>query len=605
MTAAVQINFPPAPQGTRNAIDTVAELRAIDSTDVDLNTEVLVAATGFFKFEPSSLTADDGSTVIKPNNLTNLQAGRWLITLVTSATVIPSSGGTVQTDLDKLFAAAQAQLQRVMEALKNNDRNVNIVLLGDSTGDATNEWFYLLAVTLSALWPAFGFRYRPWDTGTKTYPAGSEIAISSGTGAFTATFWNASIAGTAANEFAGAGFNAAVAQIANLPGGLDLLFMNYSHNGSLVASNQANFLTAVTTRAARTLPGVPIVVIGQNPEQSGGVDTGTIRPKVDAYRTVCAQEGLGFIDVHGAFLQSGISLSTLVPDGVHPGATGSALWAATVAKAFVYASGIASGPAQSRTAPRLLRTIWNYGDLHSRASLAGTAVLAPTTVSGEWETGGRAAKLTTSAGSGWMTISGIVSADVVALYGRPITVLVRVLVAEAQPLDAGRIQLTDGVNTVDSEFGGPQGTDFYDIHLTLPAVSSSSTGINLVVYGSSSSTASQVIVDRIVLTEGVIAVDYIPSDEPVLRRLTLAGNLYGQSGSADPVVLLGPALGAAIASLTATATAGSLPVANGAVTIANAASPTVLEVQEFCMELKAVQDAILARMRAATPSIGP
>jgi hypothetical protein len=42
--------------------------------------------------------------------------------------------------------------------------------------------------------------------------------------------------------------------------------------------------------------------------------------------------------------------------------------------------------------------------------------------------------------------------------------------------------------------------------------------------------------------------------------------------------------------VTVTATAGSLPTPNGAVTIANAATPTVVELLELCMELKAKLD---------------
>lgn len=44
------------------------------------------------------------------------------------------------------------------------------------------------------------------------------------------------------------------------------------------------------------------------------------------------------------------------------------------------------------------------------------------------------------------------------------------------------------------------------------------------------------------------------------------------------------------AKVTVTATAGSLPTPNGAVTIANAATPTVVELLELCMELKAKLD---------------
>lgn len=58
------------------------------------------------------------------------------------------------------------------------------------------------------------------------------------------------------------------------------------------------------------------------------------------------------------------------------------------------------------------------------------------------------------------------------------------------------------------------------------------------------------------------------------------------------------AQGAAVADLTSTATSGSLPTPNGSITIANAATPTVVELLEYCVELEAKLEALLARVRA-------
>lgn len=54
----------------------------------------------------------------------------------------------------------------------------------------------------------------------------------------------------------------------------------------------------------------------------------------------------------------------------------------------------------------------------------------------------------------------------------------------------------------------------------------------------------------------------------------------------------------ALSAMTVTATTGTLPTANGSVTIANAATPTVAELLEFCVELKAKLDAAVAAMKA-------
>lgn len=56
--------------------------------------------------------------------------------------------------------------------------------------------------------------------------------------------------------------------------------------------------------------------------------------------------------------------------------------------------------------------------------------------------------------------------------------------------------------------------------------------------------------------------------------------------------------GSAVADLTVTATTGTLPTANGSVTIADAATPTVSELLEYCVELEAKLETLLARIRA-------
>lgn len=54
-----------------------------------------------------------------------------------------------------------------------------------------------------------------------------------------------------------------------------------------------------------------------------------------------------------------------------------------------------------------------------------------------------------------------------------------------------------------------------------------------------------------------------------------------------------------ISDITVTATTGTLPTANGAITIANAATPTVAELQEFCVELNAKMNAVIDALEGA------
>ena len=53
----------------------------------------------------------------------------------------------------------------------------------------------------------------------------------------------------------------------------------------------------------------------------------------------------------------------------------------------------------------------------------------------------------------------------------------------------------------------------------------------------------------------------------------------------------------AIANITTTASSGSLPTANGSITIANAASATTTELLEFCVELESKLESALAVLR--------
>lgn len=54
---------------------------------------------------------------------------------------------------------------------------------------------------------------------------------------------------------------------------------------------------------------------------------------------------------------------------------------------------------------------------------------------------------------------------------------------------------------------------------------------------------------------------------------------------------------AALAPITVTASAGSLPTPGGTVTIANTATPTVVELLDYCTELKAKLDAVVAGLQ--------
>jgi hypothetical protein len=59
-------------------VASIADLRALPSSDALRGDLYQVRGVGFYSWDAGSLAADDGDAVLRPNDLTPLQAGRWL-----------------------------------------------------------------------------------------------------------------------------------------------------------------------------------------------------------------------------------------------------------------------------------------------------------------------------------------------------------------------------------------------------------------------------------------------------------------------------------------------------------------------------------------------
>lgn len=72
--SVIEVDFP----GNIAAVRTIADLRALPSASFSVNELYVVTGKGLYSWVPDSLATDDGDRVLKPNDLTPLQAGRWL-----------------------------------------------------------------------------------------------------------------------------------------------------------------------------------------------------------------------------------------------------------------------------------------------------------------------------------------------------------------------------------------------------------------------------------------------------------------------------------------------------------------------------------------------
>jgi len=156
--------------------------------------------------------------------------------------------------------------------------------------------------------------------------------------------------------------------------------------------------------------------------------------------------------------------------------------------------------------------------------------------------------------------------------------------------------------------------DFTDLHMAplllannVPLEGVNSTNENSVIIAQVNSTNEVVLsgFNRGTAAYGVVNIGNGASVRPIGSDVTDLGSStrqwkdvhLGGTLVINGVSVVGPQ-GAAIAGLTTTANSGVLPAADGSVAIADAASPTNSELLEYCVELEAKLEALLARVRA-------
>lgn len=583
---------------------------------------------------------------------------------------------------------ALAHWQKLLSKLDNAIEDASVVLVGDSTGDATTEWYYLLGAAMAALYPAWTFKHAAWLT--TSYDAPTTIAT--GSGARICTFYNGSVAGSVASYHAGDNFTAAMVTPAP-----DLIFLSYGHNGSTTGPRQLDFFDGIASRLTTQIPETPVIQIGQNPTLSDE----TMAAKIAVLAPFAARKGWGFINVHDAFKQAGVALSTLLADSVHPNATGSALWCATVL-ASLRASRAAYGGGS--IAPSVLLASWAHPSEFDEWTKANVTLTTDTT---NYETLGKSASLAcTTAGVAYIYKTIVTGEDIVALRGKWVTFWVVQRVPVGNDGSSGRIDLVDAGGTT-TAVGVQQGAGFI-LFSARKKIDASATSLVAYLYPCATGGVSNTIqVDRGGLALGLSPIDMLPKWAQFATSIRIMGGaasgigvLYNSNSTAsglrtiatataDPSsawtsdfssdgfavktagntvakysltasgLQMGPGTGAldivldrptsgvmrlsgadfwpdndgtrylgwttkqwrallvkdgvyvngvfviktqgaAIPALTVTATSGTLPTANGSVTIADAAAPTVVELLEYCRELEAKLEAALARMRAAT-----
>lgn len=219
------------------------------------------------------------------------------------------------------FSAAKA-------AIIADAGDVNILVMGDSTGDYTDEWVYLFAQWLGTQYPAHSVSYRLFNNGTNVY--GAATTISTGSGSNTIRIWNACVGGTApVSLMLAPKYAAAVEAISP-----NLIIWNYGHNlNSGYGPNILSLDSAYSPwmeRVQATHPSAQIAVFSQNPDR----DDNLYAPRYAMLQSMAADKpGLTLLDSYAKFIAAGKS-PALYSDNIHPSASGTQLYLAALTEVW-------------------------------------------------------------------------------------------------------------------------------------------------------------------------------------------------------------------------------------------------------------------------------
>jgi hypothetical protein len=202
------------------------------------------------------------------------------------------------------FGAVKAKLAAGQDA--------SMLFIGDSTGNATDEWIYLFGAALGARYPAVSVDYYLFDDVGGAY--GSVTHVTTGSGSGVLTIHNASIAGTGPEYLLGAKFAAAISGLSQP----DVIVWNQGKNCIDIRSE---FLMGFDS--LRLLwPTVPHVATLQNPNRDDNVMAGII----SAQSVVMADYAdFTVIDAYNPFIALN-KASSLYADNLHPSASGTQLY---------------------------------------------------------------------------------------------------------------------------------------------------------------------------------------------------------------------------------------------------------------------------------------
>jgi len=476
--------------------------------------------------------------------------------------------GTVGGELRTI----QSQVSHFWRRIRTNQSDVNVLVLGDSTGNETTEWVYLMAQWLASECPTHTVKYRLFSLGltvagggTDTW--GSYTTLQTGSGPMppldvtTNTIFidNASVSGRNTNYVEGGRENTIWTGT-----DYDLVIFNYGHNTGTDTTEeiaQPEFMTAVeNARLHASRAGCLVTLQNFRTSTSGKAQSFRMW---NAWRNVASQMQAGVIDVGTAFL-SVPDVSIYMADETHPNALGqSALWLPQVQRAMAEPRNYTGEDPGSVSPFTLVKTCYTANPRFSYWSSTNPdswtfSNCTPAKDTGKTEGTAYSMRITNGAGTN-PQITQDISGQLARLKGKVITVVARIWRSSGLDLLAGRVGLTssNGSTSVSAtsyprSIESAGGWEWVQVSI---CVQNDATSLTLVAYTGAASggdVGEQIWFDSIGVFEssmtGAVSMD------DVWRKTVLDFYSDGNVGLVPP-------------------TTGTLTASSGTITLAGAVSP--------------------------------
>jgi len=252
--------------------------------------------------------------------------------------VAPESSSTGDSgawvNLTPLEMAANGVGLNFMQQLNSNQRDVFMLVQGDSTSNSEDEWAWYVFNYLAYAFPSYTVLVYQWNESIADY--NSPTVEGTGTGVNTLHLYNGSVSGATSEYFIYKYRPAVYAGRA-----FDLILWNYGHNqggGSVISIlSRERALSDMAQPLSQLIQDQPAAEIALTIQNLWGDGQPQSSVHADVINTLHRLYGCPIIDVRSAFLwkKNNGNINDWLRDGLHPNETGSRVWAQIVINALV------------------------------------------------------------------------------------------------------------------------------------------------------------------------------------------------------------------------------------------------------------------------------